>query len=185
MSAPGQSIAKIEARINDSLESDLEQALGHRYFLDIRFRVARVTLPKNVQAAVDDAQGEFAAVYSAKAELRQARYIARRNRLLGNTYNRSPGLASIEALKAIPQGSTVILSPGGRMPSILAGAGAGWRRRRGCGGRCRQRHLILRPRMARAKSDAVGRWDGPGHASWVPVSRRLTSYRGVTWSTDR
>ena len=122
MSAPGQSIAKIEARINNSLESDLEQALGHRYFIDIRFRVARVTLPKNVQAAVDDAQGEFAAVYSAKAELRQARYIARRNRLLGNTYNRSPGLASIEALKAIPQGSTVILSPEGRAPSILAGA---------------------------------------------------------------
>jgi regulator of protease activity HflC (stomatin/prohibitin superfamily) len=125
MNPPGESIAKIEARINNSLESDLEQALGDRYFLDIRFRVAQVTLPKNVQQAVDDAQGEFAAVYSAQAELRQARYIARRNRLLGNTYNHSPGLASIEALKAIPQGSTVILSPGGRMPSILAGTGGG------------------------------------------------------------
>ena len=123
MNAPGESIAKIEGRINDSLESDLEQALGTRYFLDIRFRVARVTLPKDVQRAVDDAQAEFAAVNSAQAELRQARYTARRNRLLGKTYNRSPGLASIEALKALPQGSTVILSPGGRMPSILAGAG--------------------------------------------------------------
>jgi hypothetical protein len=123
MSKPGASIAEIESRINNSLESDLEQALGHRFFLDIRFRVARVTLPKNVQTAVDNAQAEFAAVNSAQAELRQARFTARRNRLLGNTYNRSPGLAAIEALKAIPQGSTVILSPGGRAPSILAGAG--------------------------------------------------------------
>jgi hypothetical protein len=125
MNAPGESIARIEARINDSLVSDLEQALGDRYFMDIRFRVARVTLPKNVQRAVDSAQAEFAAVNSAQAELRQARFIARRNRLLGNTYNRSPGLAAIEALKAIPQGSTVILSPGGRTPSILAGGGGG------------------------------------------------------------
>jgi regulator of protease activity HflC (stomatin/prohibitin superfamily) len=121
--APSENIAGIEGRINDSLESDLEQALGHRFFLDIRFRVGRVTLPTNVQQAVDQAQAEFAAVNSAQAELRQARYLARRNRLLGDTYNRSPGLAAIEALKAIPQGSTVIMSPGGRAPTILAGAG--------------------------------------------------------------
>jgi regulator of protease activity HflC (stomatin/prohibitin superfamily) len=124
-SAPGQSIALIETRINNSLVSDLEQALGHRFFLDIRFRVARVTLPRNVQEAVDNAQAEYAAVNSARAELRQARYTARRNRLLGATYNRSPGLAAIEALKAIPKGSTVILSPDGRAPSIFAGAGGG------------------------------------------------------------
>jgi regulator of protease activity HflC (stomatin/prohibitin superfamily) len=120
---PSENIAGIEGRINDSLESDLAQALGHRYFMDIRFRVGRVTLPRNVQQAVDEAQAEFAAVNSAQAELRQARYLARRNRLLGDTYNRSPGLAAIEALKAIPHGSTVIMSPGGRAPTILAGAG--------------------------------------------------------------
>jgi regulator of protease activity HflC (stomatin/prohibitin superfamily) len=120
---PSENISGIEARINDSLENDLAQALGHRFFMDIRFRVGRVTLPKNVQQAVDEAQAEFAAVNSAQAELRQARYLARRNRLLGDTYNRSPGLAAIEALKAIPHGSTVIMSPGGRAPTILAGTG--------------------------------------------------------------
>jgi regulator of protease activity HflC (stomatin/prohibitin superfamily) len=125
-SAPGQSIALIESRINGSLVSDLQEALGQPFFVDVRFRVGRVTLPANVQSAVDDAQAEFAAVNSAQAELRQARYTARRNRLLGETYNRSPGLAAIEALKAIPKGSTVFLSPEGRAPSILAGtAGAG------------------------------------------------------------
>jgi len=123
VSAPGQSIAAIETRINDSLVSDLQEALGLRFFMDVQFRVARVTLPTNVQEAVDDAQAQFAAVNSAQAELRQARFTARRNRLLGATYNRSPGLAAIEALKAIPKGSTVFISPGGRAPSIIAGTG--------------------------------------------------------------
>jgi hypothetical protein len=121
--ATSENISGIEERINNSLESDLQQALGRHYFYDIRFRVGRVTLPKNVQQAVDDAQAAYAAVNSAQADLRQARFEARRNRLLGNTYNRSPGLATIEALKAIPPGSTVFLSPGGRTPTLLAGAG--------------------------------------------------------------
>src|SRR4051812_42349636 len=121
--ATSENISGIEERINDSLESDLQQALGRHYFYDIRFRVGRVTLPANVQQAVDDAQAAYAAVNSAQADLRQARFEARRNRLLGNTYNKSPGLATIEALKAIPPGSTVILSSGGRSPTLLAGAG--------------------------------------------------------------
>jgi regulator of protease activity HflC (stomatin/prohibitin superfamily) len=121
--ATSENISGIEERINDSLESDLQQALSRHYFYDIRFRVGRVTLPANVQQAVDDAQAAYAAVNSAQADLRQARFEARRNRLLGNTYNKSPGLATIEALKAIPPGSTVILSSGGRTPTLLAGAG--------------------------------------------------------------
>jgi regulator of protease activity HflC (stomatin/prohibitin superfamily) len=121
--ASGENISGIEERINSSLESDLQQALGRHYFYDIRFRVGRVTLPANVQQAVDDAQAAYAAVNSAQADLRQARFEARRNRLLGNTYNKSPGLATIEALKAIPPGSTVFLSSGGRTPTLLAGAG--------------------------------------------------------------
>ena len=55
----------IEERINGSLESDLQQALGRHFFYDIRFRVGRVTLPANVQQAVDDAQAAYAAVNSA------------------------------------------------------------------------------------------------------------------------
>lgn len=122
-SAPGASIARIERRVNHSLERDLERALGERYFWDFRFRVDQVRLPANVQKAVDDAQAQFAAVNSARAQLKQARYRARGNRLLGDSYNRSPGLATIEAMKAIPKGSTVILSTGGKTPAILAGNG--------------------------------------------------------------
>jgi regulator of protease activity HflC (stomatin/prohibitin superfamily) len=124
-SAPGANIARIERRINHSLERDLERALGERYFWDFRFRVDQVRLPANVQKAVDDAQAQFAAVNSARAQLKQARYRAQGNRLLGASYHRSPGLATVEAMKAIPKGSTVILSTGGRTPSVLAGGGGG------------------------------------------------------------
>jgi hypothetical protein len=85
-------------------------------------RISRVTLPTGVQGAVDDAQAKYAAVNGARAELEQAHYQQQRNRLLGQTYNESPALANIEALKAIPPNTTLILS-GGKAPSILAGGG--------------------------------------------------------------
>ena len=43
--ATSENISVIEERINSSLETDLQQALGRHYFYDIRFRVGRVTLP--------------------------------------------------------------------------------------------------------------------------------------------
>jgi regulator of protease activity HflC (stomatin/prohibitin superfamily) len=119
--ATDENIAGIEESINSSLEDDLHKALGQPYFWDIRFRVGRVTLPTKVQGAIDEAEANFAEVNTARAQLQEAEYIARRNRLLGATYNHSAGLTTIEALKAIPKGSTVILSMNGRVPMVLAG----------------------------------------------------------------
>jgi regulator of protease activity HflC (stomatin/prohibitin superfamily) len=118
-----RNIGRIEDRINSSLEDDLELALGQHYFYDIRLRIGQVTLPTGVQEAINDAQAEYADVNAARAELRQARYQAKSNRLLGRTYNDSPGLTTIETMKSIPKGSTVIVAPGGgRKPLVLAGA---------------------------------------------------------------
>jgi regulator of protease activity HflC (stomatin/prohibitin superfamily) len=120
----GQNIAAIERSINKSLETDLTGTLGLPYFWDLKFTIAGVTLPKNVQGAINDAQASYAGVADAKAKARQARYQNRRNSLLAKTYEKSPALANIEALKAIPKGSTVIMSPGnGKSPQVLAGAG--------------------------------------------------------------
>jgi hypothetical protein len=110
----------IADRISASLERDLKRTLGEPYVRDIRMRIARVTLPQGVQDAVDEAQAKYVQVNSAQAELKQATYQQQRNRLLGDAYNRSPALANIDALKALPKQSTVILSPGGKTPSILA-----------------------------------------------------------------
>jgi regulator of protease activity HflC (stomatin/prohibitin superfamily) len=128
-SAPGANIATIEHSINASLERDLTATLGNHYFFALRFRIARVSLPVNVQSAIDEAQANYAKVSSAKAKARQATYETRRNQRLAQSYNASPALANIEALKAlrsIPKGSTVILSGGAGKkggPQVLAGAG--------------------------------------------------------------
>jgi hypothetical protein len=75
---------------------------------------------------VDEAQAQYANVNSARARMKQARYENARNRLLARTLDKSPALANIQTLKALPRQSTVILSPGGggKVPSLLVG-GAG------------------------------------------------------------
>jgi regulator of protease activity HflC (stomatin/prohibitin superfamily) len=115
------SIALIERQINDTLESDLARTLGQRYFWDVRFRITNVSLPAKVQEAINAAEAKYAEVSSARAELLQARYQNQRNKLLAKTYNSSPALATIEALRAAPPNATVIINAGEKQPTILAG----------------------------------------------------------------
>jgi hypothetical protein len=113
--------ALIQARIDKSLEDDMADALGGRFFVDIHFRLERVSLPHNVQTAVDAAQAGNAQVHVAKANLRAGRYEAQRNQLLGKAYNNSPGLANINAIRAAPRQSQVIINTGTKTPSLLLG----------------------------------------------------------------
>jgi regulator of protease activity HflC (stomatin/prohibitin superfamily) len=110
----------IANRISAALQGDLTRTLGQPYFYNLRMRISRVTLPKNVQSAVDDAQAKYVEVNGARAELKQAQYQQKRNQLLGEAYNESPALANIDALKALPKESTVILSTNGKAPAVLA-----------------------------------------------------------------
>jgi regulator of protease activity HflC (stomatin/prohibitin superfamily) len=123
---PAANLPRIQESVGRSLLHDLETTLSQPYFWDIRFRIARITLPGNVQAAVDEAQAQYANVNSARARMKQARYENARNRLLARTLDKSPALANIQTMKALPRQATVILSPGGsgKAPSLLVG-GAG------------------------------------------------------------
>jgi hypothetical protein len=121
--APRANIARVERAIDVALERDLAETLAGNYFWKIRLRIARVTLPANVQAAINVAQASYAGVADAKAKLRQAHYHNRANRVLAQTYDKSPAVAKVEELKAIPKGSTVILSGSGKSPQVLAGGG--------------------------------------------------------------
>jgi len=123
---PPANLPRIQDWLQSSLQRDLTRSLGQRYIWDIRFRIARITLPGNVQAAVDQSQAQYAAVNTSKAQMKQARYQNERNRLLSETLNKSPALANIETLKALPPHTTLILAPGGgKTPSLLLGGGAG------------------------------------------------------------
>jgi hypothetical protein len=112
----------IERRINQSLQGDLAGALGGAYFTDVHFRLTRVTLPPTVQDAVTAAQAESAKVSVAKQKYQQGRYEARRVDLLAKAYNQSSSLASIEAIKAAPRQSTVIINTGHQSQPLLLGA---------------------------------------------------------------
>jgi regulator of protease activity HflC (stomatin/prohibitin superfamily) len=118
-------IASIEMRLNTSLRADLRDTLGGDYFRDIRVRISRVTLPVNVQGAVDDVQAKYVQVSGAKAQVRRAEYDAQRNERLARSYNKSPALARIEEIKAAPKGSTIVLSSGSgnKQPGINVGGG--------------------------------------------------------------
>jgi hypothetical protein len=117
-----RNVDTIERRINHSLTGDLAGALGGEYFTDVSFRLTRVTLPPNVQTAVTAAQAESAKVQVAKQRYQQGRYEARRLSLLAQAYNKSPSLASVEAIKSAPRSSTVILNTGGKSQPLLVGA---------------------------------------------------------------
>jgi hypothetical protein len=124
-SAPAADAGTIANRISVSLDRDLARTLGRRYFWNIRMRISRVTLPGQVQTAINVAQTNYVKVNTAQAQLKQADYQYRRNHLLGKAYNESPGLAYIDALKALPKQATVILSTNGQTPTILANPGTG------------------------------------------------------------
>jgi regulator of protease activity HflC (stomatin/prohibitin superfamily) len=117
-------ITSVEDRLGRSLSADLTRTLGGDYFRNIDVRISRVTLPENVQGAVNDVQAQYVAVSGAKAQVRRAGYEADRNELLARAYNHSPALARIEEIKAAPKGSTIVLSSGsGKSPGINVGGG--------------------------------------------------------------
>jgi regulator of protease activity HflC (stomatin/prohibitin superfamily) len=118
---PNAAIETIQNHINETLAADIAHTLGVQFFKGFRFRLINITLPKNVQAAVDSAQAEYAGVRGARARARQARYEAKRNDLLGQSYNNSPALSRIDAIKAAPKGATVIIGTGDQPPQLLVG----------------------------------------------------------------
>jgi regulator of protease activity HflC (stomatin/prohibitin superfamily) len=100
-------IAKVQTAINTSLAQDLQQTLSGNFITDLHFNLVRITLPANVQQAVDEAQAAFAQVSQAQAKVAQARAEAQANKARQDGYNKCPTCADIEKLKALPQGITV------------------------------------------------------------------------------
>lgn len=105
-------IAQIQQDINTSLQKDLTDTLGGPYVTDLRFNLVRITLPDDVQKAVNDAQAAFAKVSEAQAQIAQASAQASADGQKQLGYEKCPTCAQIDALHALPQGITVY-APGG------------------------------------------------------------------------
>lgn len=104
-------IAKIQNSINTSLLADLNQTLGGPFITDVRFNLAKITLPGEVQSAINRAQAAFAAVTEAQAKVAQAKADAAANEQRQHGYQQCPACATIDTLKAIPP-SVTTFAPG-------------------------------------------------------------------------
>ncbi len=100
-------ISKVQESINRSLAADLRETLGAEFLTGLRFNLVRITLPGQVQDAVNKAQAEFANVSAAQARVAQAKADAEANQQRQAGYSQCPACASIDQLKAIPSTVTV------------------------------------------------------------------------------
>ena len=97
--------------INDSLQQDLTATLGGPYITGVRFNLAKITLPKQVQDAINKAQAAFAAVTEAQARVAQAKADAAANEQRQKGYSACPACAVIDEYKAIPP-TIITFAPG-------------------------------------------------------------------------
>lgn len=104
-------IAKIQDSINTSLAKDLTDTLGGPFITGVRFNLAKITLPTQVQEAINKAQAAFAAVTEAQAKVQQAKAEAAANAQRQLGYQNCPTCAQIDTMKAIPPNVTTF-APG-------------------------------------------------------------------------
>lgn len=104
-------IAKVQDAINSSMATDLKNTLGDDFLTNIRFNLVKVTLPPNVQDAVNKAQAAYAQVSETQAQVAQAKALADANKAKQDGYNACPVCGQIDLLKSLPPGVTVF-APG-------------------------------------------------------------------------
>lgn len=110
--ATNVNLQRVQDQIDKGLQDDIATTLGGAYFKDIRFRLARVTLPDEVQSAINTAQAQFAQISKARAQVQQAEQQRLAGLKLAALYARSPALAQIEMIRELaklPRGSNVYI----------------------------------------------------------------------------
>lgn len=125
-SSKGQSVAftatdnrenfeRIQSAVQGQIGEGVESSLGDEYLKGFHVQLTKVTLPEEVQRAIDSAQASFADIAKARAQKIQADYQAEANERLSKAYQDNPTLAFIQAAKELSANShaTIILgNPG-------------------------------------------------------------------------
>lgn len=99
-------IAAVQNAINASLQADINGQLGGNYLTGLRFNISQVSLPGNVQDAVNNAQAAFAQVSQQQALVQQAQLQAQANAAKQQGYNSCPTCQIIDELQALPKNLT-------------------------------------------------------------------------------
>ena len=105
---------RIQNEVQDQIESGIKKALGDEYLVAFNVQLTKITLPDDVQIAINQAQASFAQIAEARAQNIQSKYQARRNARLAASYEQSPALAQIEIAKELKgSNATIILGTTG------------------------------------------------------------------------
>lgn len=109
------SFNRIQGAVQDQIEQGVGRALGGEFLVGYRVQLTKVSLPPDVQHAINRAQASFAQIAEARAQNVQSKFEAARNRRLAEAYASSPGLALIKAAEELSGNSkaTVILGTPG------------------------------------------------------------------------
>jgi regulator of protease activity HflC (stomatin/prohibitin superfamily) len=113
-------ITQVQQAVDSALQTDINNQLGGPYFNNIRFNLSRVTLPAQVQNAINDAQSAFAAITQSQAKVRSAQADAQANVDRQKGYAACPACGVIDELHALPQGVNT-LSLGSGSPIAISG----------------------------------------------------------------
>ena len=104
-------IDRLKSEIYTSLAADLQGTLGGPFITGVKFNLAKINLPAELQTAINKAQAAFAAVTEAQARVASAKADADANAQRQRGYKNCPACATIDALKAIPPNVTTF-APG-------------------------------------------------------------------------
>ena len=95
-------ISKVQDAVKAGLVSDINSTLGGQFLEGFQVNLVKVTLPTNVQTAVNNAQAAFAQVTEAQARVQSAKADAQANVERQRGYSLCPACSAIDQLKAIP-----------------------------------------------------------------------------------
>ena len=98
--------------MNSGFAADVQNILGVPVLTNIQFALSKISLPDNVQQAINDAQGAFAGVTKAQAGLQQAAIDAQTNAKKQEGYNACPVCGQMDLLDHLPQGITTYAAGG-------------------------------------------------------------------------
>lgn len=123
----GQTLAEAQETIAKTLEADLENTLGGKYFEGVKFRLRGVSFDPEVQQKITAAQAARTELATAKLEAQRRveqavgdRRVAEQKslaiRATQNAYRGNPAQARIDAIKSLPSGLQAI---GGNISNIV------------------------------------------------------------------
>jgi len=96
-------VSRVQEAVQSGLSEDLEETLRGKYFGNVQFRLSRVVLPEQIQAAINEAQSAFAQVSQAQAKVQSAKAEAQANEERQKGYNKCPACQRIDLVKALPK----------------------------------------------------------------------------------